>query len=351
MAKQGITEGGLRVGVKGGGCSGLSYTFAWEKQPRLGDEVFEGRTARRSSSTRRASCFSTARARLRHEPDDPGLRVQQPERQVDLRLRQLVRRVTRSRLPRQAAAIELSRFQSAPSMLECRNCGARRSGRRALLPAVHADPVARPPRRLLRVPRSAAQAEPRRRAISSSAFATLSRQFHPGLLLQRDAGRAPREPRALVVPERRVPRRCGTRSSRVEYLLQLEGLRGRRTGGGRRRQVPPALLEEVFALNEELDEIRELRAGGAPADVWKARLERRAAADRGQARRARSASCEELAARWDAPAKRRRRTRRDARRAARAVARAELHQQPARGDRAGTDSTTAWPCVSSVLIP
>jgi iron-sulfur cluster assembly protein len=42
MAKQGIDEGGLRVGVKGGGCSGLSYTFAWEKQARLGDEVFEG---------------------------------------------------------------------------------------------------------------------------------------------------------------------------------------------------------------------------------------------------------------------------------------------------------------------
>ena len=32
----------LRMGVKGGGCSGLSYTFAWDKQPRLGDEVFEG---------------------------------------------------------------------------------------------------------------------------------------------------------------------------------------------------------------------------------------------------------------------------------------------------------------------
>ena len=42
MAKQGIHEGGLRVGVKGGGCSGLSYTFSWEQQPRTGDEVVEG---------------------------------------------------------------------------------------------------------------------------------------------------------------------------------------------------------------------------------------------------------------------------------------------------------------------
>ncbi len=42
MAKQGIAEGGLRVGVKGGGCSGLSYTFAWEREPRFGDDVFEG---------------------------------------------------------------------------------------------------------------------------------------------------------------------------------------------------------------------------------------------------------------------------------------------------------------------
>jgi iron-sulfur cluster assembly protein len=42
MAKQGISEGGLRVGVKGGGCSGLSYTFGWEREPRVGDLVFEG---------------------------------------------------------------------------------------------------------------------------------------------------------------------------------------------------------------------------------------------------------------------------------------------------------------------
>ena len=42
MAKQGIAEGGLRVGVKGGGCSGLSYTFSWERESKIGDEVFEG---------------------------------------------------------------------------------------------------------------------------------------------------------------------------------------------------------------------------------------------------------------------------------------------------------------------
>ena len=42
MSKQGISDGGLRVGVKGGGCSGLSYVFAWEKEARFGDEVFQG---------------------------------------------------------------------------------------------------------------------------------------------------------------------------------------------------------------------------------------------------------------------------------------------------------------------
>jgi len=41
MARQGMNEGGLRVGIKGGGCSGLSYTFAWEREARLGDEVVE----------------------------------------------------------------------------------------------------------------------------------------------------------------------------------------------------------------------------------------------------------------------------------------------------------------------
>src|SRR3954467_10284461 len=57
MAKQGVTEGGLRVGVKGGGCSGLSYTFAWEKQARTGDEVFEGADGAKIFGERKSLVF------------------------------------------------------------------------------------------------------------------------------------------------------------------------------------------------------------------------------------------------------------------------------------------------------
>jgi iron-sulfur cluster assembly protein len=42
LDKQGLAQGGLRVGVKAGGCSGLSYVFAWEEAPRETDHVFEG---------------------------------------------------------------------------------------------------------------------------------------------------------------------------------------------------------------------------------------------------------------------------------------------------------------------
>jgi iron-sulfur cluster assembly protein len=38
--KQGV-QGGLRLGVLGGGCSGLSYQFKFDTKPRPTDKVFE----------------------------------------------------------------------------------------------------------------------------------------------------------------------------------------------------------------------------------------------------------------------------------------------------------------------
>ena len=43
LAKEGVSveEGGLRLGVKGGGCSGLSYAMSVEALPRASDRIFE----------------------------------------------------------------------------------------------------------------------------------------------------------------------------------------------------------------------------------------------------------------------------------------------------------------------
>ena len=41
MHKEGVNAAGLRVGVKGGGCSGLSYNLTFETQQRTGDKIFE----------------------------------------------------------------------------------------------------------------------------------------------------------------------------------------------------------------------------------------------------------------------------------------------------------------------
>ena len=42
MLKEGIAPetGGLRLGVQGGGCSGLSYNIRFDSQPRARDRIF-----------------------------------------------------------------------------------------------------------------------------------------------------------------------------------------------------------------------------------------------------------------------------------------------------------------------
>ncbi len=141
-------------------------------------------------------------------------------------------------------------------------------------------------------------------------YRALSRQFHPDYFYNAP----PAERRASLENTSYLNdayRTLKNPVARIEYLLRLEGLTesgpstgsapstsaGPSTGPGR-PVVPPALLEEVFALNEELDEIRDARANGATREQIAARLER--------ARRPIEAKRDEherdlkaLAARWD----------------------------------------------------
>ena len=108
-------------------------------------------------------------------------------------------------------------------------------------------------------------------------FRALSRQFHPDYFYNA----TPAERRASLERSSYLNDAYRTLRQpipRVEYLLSVEGMDRRRSERGDAaaepdQKVPPALLEEVFALNEELDAVRELRSSGAPADEWKGRLQ------------------------------------------------------------------------------
>src|ERR1700741_1669145 len=58
--------------------------------------------------------------------------------------------------------------------------------------------------------------------------------------------------------------------ARVEYLLAIEGAR---VEGKNKQQAPPELLEEVFELNESLDELREAKASSGDTTALKQKLE------------------------------------------------------------------------------
>jgi molecular chaperone HscB len=139
-------------------------------------------------------------------------------------------------------------------------------------------------------------------------FRALSRQFHPDYFYNA----TPAERRASLERSSYLNDAYRTLRQpipRLEYLLSLEGMdrrRGERTDAATKpdNQVPPALLEEVFALNEELDAVRELRASGAAAEEWKGRLQ--AAREPIERKRAEhEEQLEELFGRWDAVVDRR----------------------------------------------
>jgi molecular chaperone HscB len=102
-------------------------------------------------------------------------------------------------------------------------------------------------------------------------FRSLSRQFHPDYFYNAPPAerRASLERSSYLNDAYRTLRQP---IARISYLLELEGLGASGAGDGS-KEVPPALLEEVFALNEELDEIRELREAGGDVARLRTRLE------------------------------------------------------------------------------
>jgi molecular chaperone HscB len=131
-------------------------------------------------------------------------------------------------------------------------------------------------------------------------FRSLSRQFNPDYFHNATAGerRASLERSSYLNDAYRTLKQP---ISRISYLLELEGFgtMAHAPDGPPADAVPPALLEEVFMLNEELDAVRELRRSGAPTAMLRERLERaRAPIDAKRAEHERELVA--LAARWDA---------------------------------------------------
>jgi molecular chaperone HscB len=184
-------------------------------------------------------------------------------------------------------------------MQECRNCG---SGAPA---DAHFCP------QCAKILRLGAQADyfaylglPRRLNLDPAdleqKFRALSRQFHPDYFYN-----APSEERRSSLERSSflndAYRALKQPATRIPYLLQLEGFAPSQGADPSRasKEVPPALLEEVFALNEELDEVRDLRASGASPEKLRARLQRASAPI--EAKRAEhELQLAELSAKWDA---------------------------------------------------
>jgi molecular chaperone HscB len=141
---------------------------------------------------------------------------------------------------------------------------------------------------------------PRRLSIDAAdldqRFRALSRQFHPDYYCNASPAErlASLERSSYLNDAYRVLKQP---LDRAEYLLKVEGLPG--VGLHQEaNELPAGILEEVFALNEELDELRSARESGTPAAQLRERV---AAASRPIEERAarQEAQFEALSQRWD----------------------------------------------------
>ena len=129
-------------------------------------------------------------------------------------------------------------------------------------------------------------------------FRELSRKFHPDYYYNASpAERLASLERSSYLND--AYRALRTSATRIEHLLALEGLPSTKSEGeSGAAKVPPALLEEVFELNEELDEIREQREAGADPTALASRIDA-ARAPIERKREEHERQIEALSAQWD----------------------------------------------------
>jgi iron-sulfur cluster assembly accessory protein len=94
LAKRGTPDAMLRLGVRGGGCSGFAYVieFADEKGPR--DQVFEFDGVRVVVDPKSLVFLARHHPRLRDQADAARLQVREPQRVHRLRLRRELHRLS-----------------------------------------------------------------------------------------------------------------------------------------------------------------------------------------------------------------------------------------------------------------
>ena len=94
LAEEGKADSGLRVFVQGGGCSGFQYGLMIEEIGGVGDQLFESNGVRLFVDPGEPQLPEGRRGRLRRHHHRRRLHHQEPERDLDLRVRVVVQRVT-----------------------------------------------------------------------------------------------------------------------------------------------------------------------------------------------------------------------------------------------------------------
>ncbi|MSO30434.1 MAG: Fe-S protein assembly co-chaperone HscB [Acidobacteria bacterium] len=183
----------------------------------------------------------------------------------------------------------------ASSMLDCRNCGAGAPIDEHFCPQCS---------RILALGRYGDYFSffglPRRLSLDpldlERRFRDLSRKFHPDYFYNAPpAERLASLERSSYLND--AYRTLRNPAARIEHLLAVEGLPPAKSDEGGVK-VPPALLQEVFALNEELDEIRERRESGGDKTQLRTRLEAARTPIEGK-REEHERRIQELSDRWD----------------------------------------------------